>query len=92
MPFNFPPSIPSASSAASSQPVVGASAYVYTNNTGYSQLLLVSGGTVTLIEHSRNGTDYFAIGTLIGGEFILTPGEKLRITYAVVPTVTVFPL
>lgn len=94
MPFSFPPSqVSDGHGLPSSQPSVGASPYVYSNGASYSVLLVITGGTVTLVERSRNlGVDYFAVGALVSGEFIVPPGDKVRITYAVAPTVTVFPL
>lgn len=50
---------------------------------------IVSGGTVTVIALSRDGTTFYTTG-LIAGVFPLSSGDKLRITYTVVPTVLQF--
>lgn len=56
-------------------------------NTGYSPItLVVSGGTVSAISYSRNGTTFDATGQ-IAGVFVVNPGDRIRITYSVVPAV-----
>jgi hypothetical protein len=67
---------------------VGASPWVYTNNTGNDQSEIVQGGTVTKIEFSRNGGSYIDTG-VTAGMFQLSPLDSLRVTYAVVPTINV---
>jgi hypothetical protein len=52
--------------------------------------VIVSGGTVTLIEFTRNGTDYYDVGAT-SGMFAVNASDVLRITYAVVPDVTFVP-
>jgi len=49
-------------------------------------LFAVSGGTVSAIEMSRNGTTFFSTGQT-SGVFRVEPGDVLRITYSVAPTV-----
>lgn len=51
----------------------------------------VSAGTVSLIEISRDGTNFLTTA-LLGGMFLLGPGDFIRITYVVAPTMTWFPL
>lgn len=67
---------------------VGASPYTYTNTTGNDQSEIVQGGTVTKIEYSRNGGAFIDVGT-VAGMFTLSPLDSLRVTYTVVPTITV---
>ena len=70
--------------------VATGSPFVIQNNQILSnQAIVINGGTVTIIEISRNGSDYFTVG-LISGQFILSPGDYLRITYAIAPTITRF--
>jgi len=64
-----------------------ASPYVVQNVLGMHMDVFVSGGTVTTIEFSRDGTTWFLVG-LLAGQFHLSPLDKLRITYVIVPTVT----
>lgn len=67
---------------------VTASPYVYINNTANDQSEIVQGGTVSKIEYSRNGGSFIDVGT-VAGMFALSPLDSLRVTYTVVPTITV---
>jgi len=70
--------------------VATGSPFVIQNNQILSnQAIVISGGTVTLIQISRNGSDYFTVG-LLSGQYILSPGDYLKITYAIAPTITRF--
>lgn len=56
-------------------------------NVGYSPCrVLISGGTVSSITYSRDGATFDATG-LTAGQFELSPGDRLRITYTVAPTI-----
>ncbi len=68
----------------------GASPYTYLNDTGYSISAIVQGGTVTKIEFSRDGTTFFDTGAIFG-MFALSPFDSLKITYAVIPALTIIP-
>jgi len=51
----------------------------------------VDGGTVSVIEFSRNGTDWYDTGITTG--FVqMDARDLLRVTYAVSPTITYFPM
>lgn len=51
----------------------------------------VSGGTVSVIEFSRNGTDWYDTGAIAG--FVqMDRGDQLRVTYTVAPDITYFPM
>lgn len=51
----------------------------------------VGGGTVSVIEFSRNGTDWYDTGVTSG--FVqMDRGDQLRVTYAVAPDITYFPM
>lgn len=52
--------------------------------------MVVSGGTVSAIAFSRDGTAFYTSGE-ITGSFPLSNGDSLRITYTVIPTLTFFP-
>lgn len=52
--------------------------------------LLVTGGTVSLIEFSRDGVTFYNTGE-ISGQFTLSSADRLKITYSVLPTVTFVP-
>jgi hypothetical protein len=62
-------------------PSLAASAVSMKNTSGYSTLVDVSGGTVTVI--SVNGN----VSGLTSGSFRLAPGDKIAITYSVAPNV-----
>lgn len=66
---------------------VGASPYSYQNTSTGTQTVLVSGGTVTLIEYTRDNATFYSVG-MLGGAFDLNPLDRLRVTYAVAPTMT----
>ena len=69
-------------------PVVGASPYSYSAVRRGS--LIVQGGTVSAIEFSRDGTDFYDVGAT-SGMFALNASDVLRITYSVLPNVTFVP-
>lgn len=62
----------------------------YQNATGYPLDVLITGGTVTLIEFSRNGTTWYSTGA-IAGIVPLSPLDCVRVTYSVTPTMTGIP-
>jgi PASTA domain-containing protein len=67
---------------------VGASPWTFTATIQGS--VLVSGGPVTLIGYSHNGSVFYPTGQT-GGIFQLSPGDQLQITYTNAPAVTFFP-
>ncbi len=72
-------------------PAVGASPWKYQNATGHNASVIIIGGTVTNVEISRDDATYYSAGAAatavtIGAE------DYIRITYAVAPTVALFPL
>jgi hypothetical protein len=71
--------------------VVGASPYTYTNNGDFDVTALVTGGTVTAVEFSRDGTNFFTVSTATNASVTLNPGDSVRITYGVLPTLTLVP-
>jgi hypothetical protein len=61
-------------------------------NTGYKPLrFAISGGTVSAISYSRDGTTFDAVGAL-AGQFDVNPGDRLRITYTVAPTIVQYSI
>lgn len=82
--------IPSGYATAPSGQAAGASPYTYTNANAYSEDVMVAGGTVTALDFSRNGTTWYASGLVIG-TVRLSPGDKLKVTYTVAPTITRIP-
>lgn len=82
--------IPSGYGTAPSAQVAGASPYTYTNANAYSEDVMVAGGTVTGLDFSRDGSTWYASGLVIG-TVRLSPGDKIKITYTVAPTITRIP-
>jgi hypothetical protein len=70
-------------------PVTG-SPFTYQNTTATNLSVVVSGGTVTVISYSRDGTNFFPVG-LLAGMFLVNPGDYLRVTYLTTPTLTAIP-
>ncbi len=68
--------------------VLGVSPYVYTN--AVKGTVIVSGGTVSDISFSRDGTNYYTTGQT-AGMFTINAQDFLRITYTVPPTTTFVP-
>lgn len=61
----------------------------YTYTADRDGVLLVSGGTVSLVEYGRQGS--FVVAGLISGLVPVLAGDSLRLTYVVAPTVTFLP-
>jgi len=89
-----PPSIPSqADSNYTTQPsaiVVGATPFTYVNTTGYAGDVIVSGGGVSALDFSRDGTTFFSTGSFYG-MFALSPNDRLRVAYQTAPQMTLVP-
>lgn len=68
--------------------VSGASPYTLQNTTSCDQLVMVAGGTVSSVEYSRDGSTFITTGS-VTGQFVVFPGDYLRVTYSVAPTITV---
>jgi hypothetical protein len=69
---------------------VTASPFTYTNTNGQNAHVLISGGTVSAVEYSKDGATFITIGAL-GGMWTVYPNDRIRVTYTVAPTMTVIP-
>jgi hypothetical protein len=68
---------------------VGTSPYIYVSAVGGS--LIVSGGTTTLLEYSRDDQNFYVLG-VTSGMFPMSLGDNIRITYSgALPTVVFVP-
>lgn len=84
--------LPQTNPQARQTPAVGASPFTWQNTGNGPAIVVVSGGTVTIISISRDGSTYDVSG-LIAGTFVVNARDSIRITYAVAPTVfSVYPL
>jgi hypothetical protein len=72
-----------------STPTVGASPFTYKNVTQVKQQVFVTGGTVSAVAISRDNVTFL---TLPANQAILFPGDYLKITYTVLPTLTIYPV
>lgn len=66
----------------------GASPYTYT--AAVKGFMIVSGGTVSAVSFSRDGTTFYNYG-LTSGPFPLNAADRIRVTYTVAPTMTFVP-
>ncbi len=72
-------------------PVVATgSPFLYTNVDTYTVDIMVSGGGVSKLEFSRDGTTYYDTGSYYG-MFTLSPSDMLRVTYTQAPILTLIP-
>ena len=69
---------------------VGASPFSYTNADNFGEDIIINGGTVSSIEFTRDEATYYTTG-LIAGIVNLSPGDTVRVTYTVAPTMTKVP-
>lgn len=51
----------------------------------------IAGGTVSLVEFSRDGTNWYNTG-ITAGFVEMDTRDLLRVTYSVAPTITYFPM
>lgn len=68
----------------------GASPYTYQNTAANEADVLVTGGTVSLIEFTRDNATFYGVG-FIAGAVRLSPADRVRVTYTVAPTMTLIP-
>lgn len=69
---------------------VTASPFTYQNTTAYDGDVIISGGTVGNIEFTRDNTNFYTTGLLMG-VLRLSPSDRVRVTYTVAPTMTYVP-
>lgn len=74
-----------------SNPSVGASPFTWKNTKGFPVRCTVSGGTVSEVAVSQNGTTFYPTG-FTAGTVLLMPNETLRITHTVAPALRVVVL
>lgn len=68
------------------------SPFTWANPESCKVQVYVSGGTVTGIEVVHNDVSLTSmLGGLLGGQYQLNPGQKIKITYVVAPTMVYHP-
>lgn len=70
---------------------VGASPFTFANPENVPINVMVSGGTVTTISLSADGSVFTALG-LLGGQYHLNPGHALQVNYILAPTMVYLPV
>ena len=78
------------STVAPSDITVTASPFTYQNTTAFNGDVIISGGTVSDIEFTRDSTTFYTVG-FIEGVLRLSPSDRVRVTYTVAPTMTYVP-
>lgn len=82
----------STNSQARTTRTAGASPYTYTNGSKIPERVIITAGTISLVEVQCDGANFDAVSLLTGGWFLLNPGEAIRITWAVVtPLLSICP-
>ena len=73
---------------------VGASPYTYQNTSNSDEKILISGGTTSLIQSTRDNSTFYTEGTLTTNPIvvILATGDRVKTTYSVTPTMIKIPL
>ncbi len=69
--------------------VPGPSPFTYQNGGDFTVDAIVTGGTVSAVEFSRDNVNFFPVAT--GTQVSLNPNDYLRVTYSVVPSITLIP-
>lgn len=80
--------IPGSYATLPSNIAVGASPFTYQNSSAsFDADVIVSGGTVTDLSFTRDNATFYTTG-LTAGMFRLSPSDRLRVTHAGAPTMT----
>ena len=90
---SFQPFVPAQPTRAAVTPntlTVGASPYTYINNTGAPVDVMISGGGISKLQFTRNGTSFYSTGSFYG-MFTLSPWDAIKVTYVAAPTMVVVP-
>lgn len=69
---------------------VTGSPFTYRNDDNTPQEIFISVGTVTAIDFSRDGSTWDSCG-LVAGQFRLNPGDSIKVTYGISPTMIHYP-
>jgi hypothetical protein len=72
-------------------PPVGASPYTFTNNGQNDVTAIVTAGTVSAVDYSRDGSTFFTVAAATGAQVTLSPSDSVKLTYTVAPTLTIVP-
>lgn len=70
---------------------VGASPFTYQNERDFDMDVIVSGGTVSQVAFSRDGVTFYPVASATNTTVRLNPGDSVRVTYSVLPTLVLVP-
>ena len=71
--------------------VVGSSPFTYQNTGDFDATVIVAGGTVSAVQFSRDGAAFYTVASATNAMVTLNPGDSVRVTYTVLPTLTLVP-
>ena len=73
---------------------VGASPYTYQNTSNSDEKILISGGTTSLIQFTRDNSNFYTEATLTTDPvvIILAKDDRVKVTYSSTPTMVKIPL
>jgi hypothetical protein len=89
----YQPFVPSQPTRAAVEPntlTVGASPYTYINDTGAPVDVMISGGGISKLQFTRNGSSFYSTGSFYG-MFTLSPWDAVKVWYVAAPTMVVIP-
>jgi len=69
---------------------VGPSPFTYKNELGSPVDVMVSGGGISKLQFTRNGSSFYSTGSFYG-MFTLSPGDAIKVFYVAAPTMVVIP-
>lgn len=69
------------------QTVTGSSPQTLRNTTSCVQIVIVNGGASVVVSYSQDGSTYYAMSS--GSQFVLFPGDFIKISWTTAPTITV---
>jgi hypothetical protein len=70
---------------------VTASPFTYQNTTDYNADVIVNGGTVSLVQFSRDNSTYYTTAVATNTILRLSPNDYVKVTYSVAPTMVSVP-
>lgn len=73
---------------------VGASPYIYQNTSAFAQVILISMGTVSAIEYTRDNTTFYTVAASTTSPVLVTlaPNDRVRVAFSSTPTMIKTPL
>jgi len=86
----FVPAQPTRAAVAPNTLTVGLSPYTYINDTGAPVDVMISGGGISKLQFTRNGSSFYSTGSFYG-MFTLSPWDAVKVTYVAAPTMVVVP-